>query len=65
MQTIGGLIVCPGIVLTVENVVEGLERPSNSVRPALDASDHGGREDERPYCREQSLREAPGSQSTT
>jgi hypothetical protein len=58
-------LICPGIVLTVVNVVEGLESPSNSVRPALDVSDNGGRGDEYPYCREQSLREAPRSQSTT
>jgi len=59
------VIHCPGIVTIAESVVEDLENPSSNVRPALDASDNGGRDDERPYCREQSLREAPRSQSTT
>jgi hypothetical protein len=58
-------IVCPGIVLTAENVAEGLGSPSSSVRPVLDVTDNGGREDEYPYCREQSLRGAFRSQSTT
>jgi len=55
----------PGIVSTAENVAEGLGSPSSSVRPVLDVTDNGGREDEYPYCREQSLRAAPRSQSTT
>jgi len=58
-------IVCPGIVLTAENVAEGLGSPSSSVRPVLDVTDNGGREDEYPYHREQSSREALCSQGTT
>ena len=59
MLTPGEVLICLGIVLIVENVVEGLGSPSNSVRLALDASDHGSRDDEQPILPEQSLREAP------
>ena len=52
------MIVCLGIVIIAENVVEDLENPSSNVRPALDVSDNGGGDDEQPILPVQSLREA-------
>lgn len=59
------MIHCLGIVTIAENVVEDQENPSSNVRPVLDVTDNGGREDEYPYHREPSLREASSSQGTT